>query len=197
MFPRTRRTIGRLPATRGQHGSDPPAVGVVLSDPRRALTPRERSKDSALPTAQRRERPRGRLRTRNARGAGQTRETCIRHKAGASDDRDDGSPADDAAGLAAGEYGVCCVACPRPAFAFAQAFAGDSVRVAPLAWQPRHALARWWPSSQTAALPAEPRRRSRRRLAPFRAQRGKSPRRCASFQCRCHSAPAAADRRSP
>ena len=37
-------------------------------------------------------------------------------------------------------------------------------------------------SSQIAALPAEPRPRSPRRLPPFQAQPGKFPRRCASFQ---------------
>ena len=40
--------------------------------------------------------------TRNARGAGQTHETCIRDKAGASDDRNNCTPAGSAAGLAAG-----------------------------------------------------------------------------------------------
>ena len=59
---------------------------------------------NAIPLSARcRERPRGRRQARNVRGAEQTHEACIRDTAEASDDRDDCSPADDAASLAAGE----------------------------------------------------------------------------------------------
>jgi hypothetical protein len=65
-------------------------------------TPSRRATGAPQP-AQTRARECGRRRTRNARRAGQTHKTLHPPQGGASEDRDAGSQADDAAGLAAGE----------------------------------------------------------------------------------------------